>query len=468
MPGSPKELGNVVWKLCSETYPDVVTVSLANNGLRTLNPFSTLPVYIPNLQNLSLEGNDLKWTKDLDVFAARKSKLINLKELLLIGNPMHTSAVAAGNEEGYRREVLGRFRNLTLLDQKVVTPTESGFANLPASSKAKKVDAEAAQVPLRNFPVPNKPGFVDAEAGAIMPTFLSKYFQLYDTDRAELGEVYAPLAQFSYIVNVVPPPRARAAGFLHTMPHQKELSFDRYLDLGNRNLMRVHSPKIRHQHLHNGSGAIIACLKKLPKTSHPLTDPSKFVVDAWVLPNTVIGARLKGDERPEALLYINVHGEYAEAPSQGIRSFDRVFTVAPVIPGSPAANAGWPCVILSDHMVVRHYSSPAAWTADSLPTGDVTPDQQAGVAMQSQPPQIAPNGTPTNALPPHLQAQAPAPGLNGPQHTLSLQLAAETGLIYAFAVQCLQENNWDAALALTNFQNLKATNAIPPEAFTQP
>ncbi|SPO21877.1 related to mRNA export factor mex67 [Ustilago trichophora] len=481
--GAPKELGNVIWKLCSETYPDVVTISLANNGLRSLGPVSSLPAYFPNLQNLSLEGNELKWTKDLDTFAARKSKLTNLKELLLTGNPVHASAIAAGNEEGYRREVLSKFRQLTLLDQKPVTPTESGFANLPSSGKSKKVDADAAQVPLRNFPVPNKPGFVDAEAGAIMPNFLSKYFTLYDSDRSQLSEAYAPLAQFSFCLNVVPPPRARAAGFLHTMPHQKELSFDRYQDNGNRNLMRVHAPKVRHQSLHHGVGSILACLKKLPKTSHPLNDASKFVVDAWVLPNSVIGARLKGEERPEALLYINVHGEYAEAPSQGIRSFDRTFAVAPTPPGSPAASAGWPCVILSDQLVVRHYSSPSAWAPDSLATGEVTAEQaQALQAAQQagqpsalpQPPVPAAGAVPTPslpggaALPPHLQNQAPAAGINEQQHSMSLQLATQTGLIYPFAVQCLQENGWDYNLALTNFQNLKASNAIPPQAFASP
>ncbi|SJX61774.1 related to mRNA export factor mex67 [Sporisorium reilianum f. sp. reilianum] len=477
--GAPKELGNVIWKLCSEIYPDVVTISLAHNGFRNLGPVSSLPAYLPNLQNLSLEGNDLKWTKDLDTFAVRKSKLTNLKELLLTGNPVHASALAAGNEEGYRREVLSKFRQLTMLDQKPVTETEAGFANLPSSGKSKKVDADAAQVPLRNFPVPNKPGFVDTEAGAIMPNFLSKFFMLYDSDRNQLSEAYAPLAQFSFCVNVVPPPRARAAGFLHTMPHQKELNFDRYQDNGNRNLMRVHTPKNRHMSLHHGVGSILACLRKLPKTSHPLNDASKFVVDAWVLPNNVIGARLKGEERPEALLYINVHGEYAEAPSQGIRSFDRTFAVAPVPPDSPAAAAGWPCVILSDQLVVRHYSSPAAWTPDSLPTGEVTAEQtQALQAAQQQAgqapgmPQPAAQGpVPVAggaALPAHLQNQAPAAGINEQQHAMSLQLAAQTGLIYPFAVQCLQENGWDYNLAFTNFQNLKASNAIPPQAFAQP
>ncbi|KAJ9478247.1 mRNA export factor MEX67 [Pseudozyma hubeiensis] len=472
--GAPKELGNVIWKLCSETYPDVITISLANNGFRSLGPVSSLPVYFPNLQNLSLEGNELKWTKDLDTFAARKSKLTNLKELLLTGNPVHASAIAAGNEEGYRREVLSKFRQLTMLDQKPVTPTETGFANLPSSVKSKKVDADAAQVPLRNFPIGNKPGFVDAEAGAIMPNFLSKFFTLYDSDRNQLSEAYAPLAQFSYCLNVVPPPRARAAGFLHTMPHQKELNFDRYQDNGNRNLMRVHTPKGRNLSLHHGVGSILATFRKLPKTSHPLNDASKFVVDAWVLPNNVIGARLKGEERPEALLYINVHGEYAEAPSQGIRSFDRTFAVAPVPPDSSAAAAGWPCVILSDQLVVRHYSSPSAWALDSLPTGEVTAEQTQALQSAQQGVQ-APPATPTpgpaaavaggGGLPAHLHNQAPAAGLNEQQHAMSLQLAAQTGLIYPFAVQCLQENGWDYNLAFTNFQNLKASNAIPPQAF---
>ncbi|SAM80643.1 related to mRNA export factor mex67 [Ustilago bromivora] len=484
--GSSKELGNVIWKLCSETYPDAVTISLANNYLRSLGPVSSLPAYFPNLQNLSLEGNELRWTKDLDTFAARKSKLTNLKELLLTGNPVHASAMAAGNEEGYRQEVLSKFRTLTMLDQKPVTPTESAFANLPTTGKSKKMDADAAQVPLRNFPVPNKPGFVDADAGAIMPSFLSKFFMLYDTDRSQLTEAYAPLAQFSFCLNVVPPPRARAAGFLHTMPHQKELNFDRYQDNGNRNLMRIRTPKVRHQSLHHGAGSILACMKRLPKTSHPLNDASKFIVDAWVLPNNAIGARLKGEERPEALLFINVHGEYAEAPSQGVRSFDRLFTVAPTPPDSPAAAAGWPCVILSDQLVVRHYSSPSAWAPDSLPTGEVTAEQtqdlqaaqqqqQSGGAVQPQPGisaatpvAAAPVGVNGAALPPHLQNQAPAAGINEQQHAMSLQLATQTGLIYPFAVQCLQENGWDYNLAFTNFQSLEASNAIPPQAFAQP
>ncbi|KAN0063105.1 nuclear mRNA export, poly(A)+RNA binding protein [Thecaphora frezii] len=462
VPGCPRELANVMWKICSEVYPDVVTISLANNDLSNLGPVNTLPSFLPKLQNLSLEGNELRWAKDLDAMAnGKRGRFEALKELLLTGNPVYTNAVAAGNEEGYRLEILTRFPKLTLLDQKPVTPTESGFANLPRSSKSKKLDADAAQVPLRNFPVQNKPGFVDADASAIMPAFLSKFFSLYDTDRAALKDVYAPSAQFSYCVNVSPAPRAKAAGFLHTMPHQKELNFEKWNSLGGRNLMRVHMSKSRIVALHQGNARIIEMLNKLPRTTHPLTDASKFVFDAWVMPNNVIGASFNADEKPEAVLFVSVHGEFAEHPSTGVRSFDRAFIVAPVPPGSEAANAGWPCVILSDQMTIRHYSGTSAWALDALPTGEVgAPAPTAAAAPAGAAPAAA-----AATLPPHLQNQAPAPGLNEQQHTFSLQLAAQTGLSYPFAVQCLQENGWDPNVAMTNFQALKASNAIPPEAF---
>ncbi|CAD6908380.1 unnamed protein product, partial [Tilletia laevis] len=182
-------------------------------------------------------------------------------------------------------------------------------------------------------------------------------------------------------------------------------------------------------------------------------------------------------------------------PSDGVRSFDRLFLVAPVTPQSEAANAGWPCVILSDLITFRHFSHPKAWAPHSIPVGDgaaalaATAAAPMGSSGQSVVPVVVggpgtvgsgsvvggaiaqqPNGVVAPvvnlaALPPHLQSQAPAPGLNEQQHALSLQLAAETRLTYPFAVQCLQENGWDPVLAMGNFQALKAAGAIPAEAF---
>ena len=300
---------------------------------------------------------------------------------------------------------------------------------------------------------------------------LCRFFSLYDTNRAALKEAYAPAAQFSFVTNVVPPPRAKAAGYLHTMPNQKSLNFDKYQDVGTRNLMRLQSSKSRHSALRQGSGEIISTISKLPGTTHPLNDASKFCVDAWIVPNNTVGAQMSSAaaDKPEAVLLICVHGEFAEAPSTGVRSFDRTFIVAPVAPGSQAANAGWPCVILSDQLTVRHYAGTAAWSPDALPTGEVTATAPTPSAAPGVPSAAAatPSVAPAN-LPPHLQNQAPAPGLNEQQHLLSLQLAAQTGLTYPFAVQCLQENGWDPNVAMTNFENLKvrtsSINRVPYES----
>ena len=53
-------------------------------------------------------------------------------------------------------------------------------------------------------------------------------------------------------------------------------------------------------------------------------------------------------------------------PSQGVRSFDRTFTVAPAPAGSPAAAAGWPCVILNEQLTVRHYTGNKGWTLSAV------------------------------------------------------------------------------------------------------
>lgn len=140
--------------------------------------------FLPGLRNLSLEGNDIKWAKDLSFHASKarasSSKFTALQELILNGNPVHDNAVAAGNQEGYRAEVLARFPNLTMLDRVVVSQTETNFASLPGSSKSKESvgmarGAASAGVDIRDFPlaVVNK-GFADQEANNIIPPFLSK------------------------------------------------------------------------------------------------------------------------------------------------------------------------------------------------------------------------------------------------------------------------------------------------------
>jgi nuclear RNA export factor len=163
----------------------IITLSLAKNDLKTLFPVATLAEFLPGIKNLSLENNDIKWAKDLSFHTSKvrsvQSKFTDLSELILNGNPVHDNAVAAGNQEGYRAEVLARFPQLKMLDRVPVSPKETTFANLPGSNKGKDSvgvarGAAGAGVEIRDFPlaIRNK-GFADQEANTIIPPFLSKW-----------------------------------------------------------------------------------------------------------------------------------------------------------------------------------------------------------------------------------------------------------------------------------------------------
>ena len=65
----------------------VKTLSLANNKL-VGDHIQYMAKYLPKLQNLSLQNNNLRHWKDLDFISARKDKLVHLRELVLIGNPV--------------------------------------------------------------------------------------------------------------------------------------------------------------------------------------------------------------------------------------------------------------------------------------------------------------------------------------------------------------------------------------------
>lgn len=368
--GSSKEIANVLWKLTRELFPNIVTLSLARNDFKSLVPIVTLPEFLPRLRNLSLQGNDLKWTKDLGALASRKG-FDSLQELVLIDNPVQVNAVAAGNEAGYRAEVLAKFPSLTMLDMKPVETSEAELAKLPGAKNAAAQQANSfAGVTPIPFPLAIKAGFSDDSAQQIIPTFLSNYFGHMDSERTRLRQVYAPSAMMTFNVIWAAPPRAKAEGFLFSMKNQRSLKDDRLRALGTHDVMKrgTHS-SLRGTHV--GPDSILTFLKALPKSKHPLTEATKFVVDAWVLPNDKMAAisdrNDRNNSRPAALLFINVHGEYAEPPTDGVRSFDRTFAVAPAAPDSPAAVAGWPCVILNEQFTIRQYAGSRAWSTDAAP-----------------------------------------------------------------------------------------------------
>lgn len=144
-----------------------------------------------------------------------------------------------------------------------------------------------------------------------------------DNERAQLAFAYTPQATFSLSVNTTVSERARRTQHLSSeaITKQKELSWATYLGSAydkdshggkssenlSRNFLRNKNAQRREETLHVGPEKIGQLLAKLPATSHPLSDASKFVVDAWQQPGT-------GEAYPD-LLVVVVHGEFAERRS---------------------------------------------------------------------------------------------------------------------------------------------------------
>ena len=49
---------------------------------------SSLAHYLPDLKNLSLEGNKLQGWKEMDYISGKRGRLTKLRELILTGNPI--------------------------------------------------------------------------------------------------------------------------------------------------------------------------------------------------------------------------------------------------------------------------------------------------------------------------------------------------------------------------------------------
>lgn len=142
-------------------------------------PLTKVPELFPNLLNLSIADNDIAEFRSLDKLA---KKLNNLQELLLTGNAIQTNNSA----ETYQREVLKRFPTIKYLDGQPV----NGTGGVPV------------HVSVNEFPVPIRPNFFDQESSSMaVMDLLSKFFPLFDTNRAGLVDLYDSQAIFSVVYN---------------------------------------------------------------------------------------------------------------------------------------------------------------------------------------------------------------------------------------------------------------------------
>ncbi|KAI6120024.1 hypothetical protein EDD16DRAFT_1578909 [Pisolithus croceorrhizus] len=440
VPGSSIKESSVIFKLASQLKPLPQTISLANNNISSGQLLSTLAHYLPKLANLSLQNNDLKVWRDMDHISGRKGKLEHLRELILLGNPVRELEIKHGRGDKYKSEVTRRFPSLVMLDQEAIA-TIAFDAPVPSCTTVTEERPTAT-----TFPFEMKPSFITGVDNAVISSFLVRFFPLFDNQRAALLDAYHPSATFSYSVNTSIPSRARIQG-LHSsreFPNQRKLDWAVWLG-DSRNLTRLgrsDGAQKAVNTLHVGSEAVVRAITALPKTKHDISgSPDKFCIDAWP-----IG---QGDSMK---LFISLHGQFNEEPSQGIRSFDRTFVLAPAPPSSRAKLNGWDVVILSDQWTIRAYSSHEAWRPGPM---RVHAGEGLPTAVQ-QPPQAMPQqSASTTVVPSQAHFEEALSGFSEPQRRLIVEICQRTGLNVKYAVDCLQNNGWDLDRAVANFEQVK-------------
>lgn len=79
-------------------------MSLANNKLSGIH-LIPLGRYLPGLRNLSLQENDIRQWRDLDLIRAGNNVMKCLRELVLIGTPLREGEYNNGRGDRYRRYV---------------------------------------------------------------------------------------------------------------------------------------------------------------------------------------------------------------------------------------------------------------------------------------------------------------------------------------------------------------------------
>ncbi|CAE6480696.1 unnamed protein product [Rhizoctonia solani] len=465
-----RQVGPALLKLAGQLQPQPESISFANNSFTNLHSLRMLPTFLPQLKNISFQNNEIRMWKDLEAIIPNEQKhrdaVSSIREIILMGNPVHNTELAKGDLTAYRSEVVRRFPNLDMLDQEPIV--KIGFdvplPEIMERDRALEKDKNVQWPVATSFLVDMKAGFMGPGIEATTVEFLTKYFELFDSNRTLLAPAYSPRATFSLSLNTSIPPRARIRGYHSHLPHQKELTWKAWMDVGSRNLMRVAKLEKTTNFLRSTAEDVIKALTAIPGTRHdvtgaggatieggsPVGSPAagKFVVDAF----TCLGV-LPGEGDAGIVLFINVHGEFAEQPTGGLRSFDRVFVVAPSPPDSPSYAAGWRVTILSDQLTVRGYSANEAWVPGPIVVQNVN------------------SGKGTTPVPAPMPSMEMAPmdpilaDLSEPQRALMAECAGRTGLNGQYSRMCLEGNGWDLAKALANFEELKAT--IPPDAFVR-
>ncbi|RKP36492.1 hypothetical protein BJ085DRAFT_21115 [Dimargaris cristalligena] len=426
-PAKKSNFWPAIIKMAKDLYPHVKTVSLAGNELKSLATIAHLGNYLPDLENLSLEDNMIATFRDLDYLADCTHPLKKLRGLILRGNPIQAAERAkTGDDSLFYIQILKRFPGLTTFDGMTITPEMRAVAAPAAPPLGLSNNTE---FPL--LPRPVQPTFFDTDATMQLANqFLGQFFQLFDHQRSALMDWYDPNATFSLMINRERPKRTGPPPF---NPKMKGAEWTAYTNR-NRNRKRINKPTKQTSTLCTGPAEILHQLSRFPTSVHPLDDMSRFSVYAWQIsnlpPSAYPGPGQPAPANMPPAIQISVTGEFYEPQEHTMRSFDRIFFLVPSLVGSKAQLAGCPFSIRNDMLTLRIYAGFDAWNPSRYP--------------------ILPQAHPTAF-----------PSILG----LVEQLQQRTRLAQPFAVQCLQEHNWDLEKAATAVLQLQQSNAIPSQAY---
>jgi len=265
---------------------------------------------------------------------------------------------------------------------------------------------EDPAVSTNALPLKN-PKFVKSEeAGALVLQFLEQYFKLFDSDsRQPLLDAYDEKAMMSMSC------------------YGARESMKVYLE-DSRNFLKVSQYK-KQKFLYTGRLPIVSFLSKLPKTQH---DPTTFTLDL-----TFTSA---------SLMMFTVSGMFKEVEDKEkrVRHFNRCFLVVP-------KGSGF-CIVNETLFIV-----------------DPTAENQRRAFTSPESSMTTMNTAATSAASP-VQLPNTAVDINT-QKTLAEALSRTTGMNLEWSARALTENQWNYDQAALMFQQAKAENKIPPEAFVK-
>ncbi|KAJ5503607.1 Nuclear transport factor 2 Eukaryote [Penicillium fimorum] len=410
------------FKVASERREAVESVSLAGNNLSNITSVTTLAQSFPDIQYLDLSNNNIK---NAQAMTAWRWKFRNLIFLDLTGNEI-------SSDPTFKDTMLKWYPKLqTLNNVQVRTPEEI---------------AAQKKTPIPVLP----PHFIDESQ--VGENFVRAFFPGYDNDRNSLvTSVYDDQSTFSLNVNTTAP----RAGQTETA------GWGEYIRK-SRNLDKISHLSARMSRSFKGVEKIREVFNELPPTRHPdlVAKADQWLVECHPVPHLPDPT----GQSPTGVggLSLMVHGQLEESVGGKIeiRSFDRTFIIGP-------GNTPGGIRVVSEIFCLRAYGGHEAWSPEI---------QALSQAPQVVAPGPVPTATPTppTAAPSGTVAEGyglPRPGKSDTQlqqEQMVTQMSAKSGMTFEYSEMALAGNSWNPELAWKNFEQLKATNALPPTAFLTP